>query len=123
MPNSDTARVILPVRSQLEAYNAKDIDAFLKWWAPDCEYYSFPSTLLARGQDEIRLRHEERFREPDLHGHLHSRSVVGNLVVDYETVTRNFPEGKGEVDVIGLYEVEDALIVRAWFKMGQMRLV
>lgn len=113
----------LPVQRQLEAYNARDIDAFMPWWAEDCEYYAFPSTLLARNAAEIRERHVERFREPDLHGRLLSRIVVGNIVVDHETVTRTFPEGKGEVDVICIYEVENRKIVKAWFKMSERRLL
>ena len=43
---------------------------------------------------------------------------VGNLVVDREIVTRNFPEGLGRVDVIAIYEVADGKIAKAWFKTG-----
>lgn len=111
-----------PVRMQLEAYNARDIDAFMRWWAEDCEYFAFPSTLLARGAAAVRERHAERFREPELFGTLLARIVVGNVVVDHETVRRSFPEGPGEVDVIGIYEVRDGKIARAWFKMGERRL-
>lgn len=114
--------VTIPVSRQLEAYNAKDIDAFMAWWAPDCEYYAFPDTLLARGAEAVRARHVERFREPDLFGRLDSRVVMGNLVVDRETVRRTFPEGPGEIDVLALYEVADGLIRRAWFSMGPRRL-
>lgn len=111
-----------PVHMQLEAYNARDIDAFMQWWADDCEYYAFPSTLLARGAALIRDRHVARFREPDLFGKLLTRVVVDNVVVDHETVQRNFPEGRGEVDVICIYEVVEGKIARAWFKMGEARL-
>jgi len=78
--------------------------------------------LLAANVAEIRARHVERFKEPDLHGELLSRIVVGNVVVDHETVTRTFPEGKGEVDVICIYEIEHGKIAKAWFKMGERRL-
>jgi putative hydrolase of HD superfamily len=47
---------------------------------------------------------------------------VGNLVIDQEVVTRTFPEGPGEVDVIAIYEVEKGKISKAWFKMGKPRL-
>ncbi len=111
-----------PVHMQLEAYNAHDIEAFMPWWADDCQYYGFPSTLLASGAAEVRKRHVERFMEPDLFGTLLTRIIVGNVVVDHETVQRNFPEGPGEVDVIGIYEVEAGKIAKAWFKMGERRL-
>lgn len=120
MPEDDPA---LPVARQLDAYNARDIEAFMACWAEDCAYYAFPSELLARGAAAVRERHMERFREPDLHGRLLHRAVVGNLVVDQEVVTRNFPEGLGEVAVIALYEVEHGRIARAWFRMGPRRLL
>lgn len=117
------ADVLLPVERQLDAYNARDIDAFMLWWAEDCQYYAFPNTLLASSAAEIRARHVERFREPDLHGKLIQRACVGNLVMDHEVVTRNFPDGKGEVDVICLYEVSEGKIVKAWFKLGEPRIL
>lgn len=113
----------LPVQRQLEAYNARDIDAFMLWWADDCQYYAFPSTLLAGSAAEIRQRHIERFKEPDLHGALLTRIAVGNVVIDHETVTRTFPEGKGEVDVVCIYEVENGKIAKAWFKLSERRLL
>lgn len=111
------------MQKQLEAYNNRDIDAFMIWWADDCQYYAFPSTLLSNRAADIRERHIERFKEPDLYGNLLTRIVVGNLVIDHETVTRTFPEGKGEVDVICIYEVENGKISKAWFKMSDRRLV
>lgn len=119
---STTADVQLPVERQLDAYNARDIDAFMLWWADDCQYYAFPNTLLASSAAEIRARHVERFREPDLYGKLIQRACVGNLVMDHEVVTRNFPQGKGEVDVICLYEVSEGKIAKAWFKLGEPRI-
>jgi len=111
-----------PVQKQLDAYNARDIEEFMKWWAEDCEYFAFPDTLLARGRAAVRERHVERFKELHLHGALIDRIVAAGVVVDRETVTRDFPEGVGEVDVVAIYEVEKGKIARAWFKMGTPRL-
>ena len=119
LPATDVA---LPVQKQLEAYNARDIAAFMAWWSDDAQYYEFPNRLLASGAAAIRDRHIDRFKEPTLFGKLIKRIAVGNLVVDQETVTRSFPEGRGEVDVIAIYEVDGAKIVKAWFKMGTPRL-
>lgn len=115
------ADIVRPVQEQLDAYNAKDIDRFMQWWADDCQYYAFPSELLAQGAAQIRERHVERFNEPNLHGRLVHRMVVGNMVVDQELVTRNFPEGVGEIDVIAIYEVKAGKIASAWFKLGPRR--
>jgi hypothetical protein len=106
------------VRKQLEAYNAKDIDAFMSFWAEDAQFFAFPSELLAQGAEQIRERHLVRFKEPNLFGQLISRMNVGNLVIDREVVTRTFPEGPGRVDVIAIYEVDGEKITKAWFKVG-----
>lgn len=106
------------VAKQLDAYNARDINAFVAMWADDAEYFAHPNELLARGIADIRDRHSARFQEPGLYGKLIARVSVGNLVVDREIVTRNFPEGRGKIDVIAIYEVEAGKIARAWFKLG-----
>ena len=111
-----------PVQKQLDAYNARDIDAFMEWWSDDCEYYEFPAQLLASGAMQIRERHIARFKEPNLFGKLIKRSVIDNLVVDQEVVTRTFADGIGEVDVLAIYQIEQGKIAKAWFKMGQPRL-
>ncbi|WP_300300814.1 nuclear transport factor 2 family protein [Ferrovibrio sp.] len=106
------------VQWQLDAYNARDIDAFMAFWADDAQVFEHPDKILASGAAEIRARHIVRFQEPDLFGRLVGRMSVGNRVVDREVVTRNFPEGKGTIDVIGIYEVAGGKIARAWFIMG-----
>jgi hypothetical protein len=122
MNESGLSDVEFPVQKQLEAYNARDIEGFMQWWAHDCEYYEFPSRLLASGANEIRERHIARFSEANLSGKLITRISVGNLVVDQERVTRTFAGGPGDIDVVAIYEVENGKIAKAWFKMGTPRL-
>ena len=112
----DACRV---VQAQLDAYNARDIDAFMLYWADDAQYFAHPSELLASGTAEIRDRHTARFQEPNLFGRLMGRMAVGNVVVDQEVVTRTYPEGPGKVDVLAIYEVHGEKIAKAWFKMGK----
>jgi hypothetical protein len=71
---------------------------------------------------EVRERHVTRFREANLFGKLIRRSVVDNLVVDQEVVTRTFADSIGEVDVLAIYQIEHGKIAKAWFKMGPPRL-
>ncbi len=106
------------VQRQLDAYNARDIDAFMATWADDAQYFSHPTTLLAQGAAAIRERHIIRFQEPNLHGELLKRVVLGNTIVDHERVTRSFPEGVGNAEVIAIYEVAEEKITRAWFIVG-----
>jgi hypothetical protein len=108
-----------PVQKQLDAYNARDIDAFMQWWTDDCRHYEFPARPIASGAAEIRARYAVRFQEPNLFGKLIKRIVVDNMVIDQERVTRMFADGPGEIDVVAIYEVEAGKIAKAWFKMGQ----
>lgn len=110
------------VQAQLDAYNAKDLDALMATYAPDAQQFALHGALLAQGHDQIRPRYEARFVEPDLHARLLSRTVLGNFVTDLEIVTRNFPEGKGTVEMLCVYEVVDGRIVRASFATGETRV-
>jgi putative hydrolase of HD superfamily len=47
---------------------------------------------------------------------------MGSIVVDHERVTRNFPEGKGTIEMLCVYEVIDGLIARASFAIGAKAL-
>ena len=106
------------VQRQLDAYNAKDFDAWLATYAPDATQYEHPATLLARGHTEIRARMQARFSEPNLHARLISRNVMGTVVVDHEVVTRNFAAGPGTVELVCIYRVEQGLIQSASFASG-----
>jgi hypothetical protein len=119
MPPLDPAAV---VQAQLDAYNAKDIDSLMATYAPDAQQFTLHGPLLAAGIDAIRPRYETRFAEPDLHARLLGRTVLGNFVTDLEVVTRNFPEGKGSVEMLCIYEVVDGRIARASFAAGATTL-
>ena len=106
------------VARQLDAYNARDIEAFMACWAAEAAYYAFPSEVLATGADAIRARHLARFQEPNLHGRLLHRLAVGNVVVDHEIVTRSFADGVGTVEVVAIYEIDAGKIAKAWFKQS-----
>ena len=106
------------VQAQLDAYNARDIEALMRTYAPDAQQFALHGALLAEGRDAIRPRYEARFQEPDLRAQLLTRSVVGNIVTDVELVFRNFPEGRGTVEMLCVYEVVDGRIQRASFATG-----
>jgi putative hydrolase of HD superfamily len=117
-----SASPLAVVQAQLDAYNAKDLEALMRTYAPDARQFAIHGALLAEGHAQIRPRYQERFLEPDLHARLLTRSVMGNFVTDLEVVTRNFPEGKGSLEMLCIYEVEDGRIVRASFAAGEKRL-
>jgi putative hydrolase of HD superfamily len=78
--------------------------------------------VLASGHAEMRSRMTARFMEPDLHAKLLSRAVMGNIVADHELITRNFPEGKGTVEMLCIYEVSGSVIRKATFALGEKKV-
>ncbi|MDD2810466.1 nuclear transport factor 2 family protein [Rhodoferax sp.] len=111
------------VQAQLDAYNGKDIEALLNTYAFDAEQFTLHGERLAQGHDEMRARFLLRFAEPDLHARLLSRVVMGNIVIDFELITRNFPEGRGTVEMLCVYEVLNGRIQQASFSLGEKKLV
>lgn len=111
------------VQAQLDAYNARDVDALMRTYAPNARQFALHGALLAEGQEGIGPRYVARFLEPDLHARLLSRSVVGNVVTDLEIITRNFPEGLGTVEMLCIYEVVNGLIQTASFATGATTLI
>ena len=111
--------VIAVIQAQLDAFNARDIAGLMATYAPDAEQYQLHGSLLARGHEQMRPRYLARFDEPDLHARLVSRTVMGNVVVDLEVITRNFPDGLGTLEMLCIYEVADGLIQKASFAPGR----
>jgi len=107
------------VQRQLEAYNAKDLSAWLATYAADAEQFELHGARLAAGHAQMRERMAARFAEPDLHAELLSRVVMGHVVVDHERITRNFPEGKGTIEMLCVYEVAGGVIAKASFALGK----
>ena len=110
------------VQRQLDAYNDKNIDGWLSTYAKDAKQFNLHGECLATGHEEISKRIAVRFEEPDLHARLLSRIVMENIVVDHEVITRNFPEGKGEIEMLCVYEIDNGLIKTASFSVGQPKV-
>ena len=115
------------VQRQLDAYNARDIDALMAIYSDYVQHFEFPSTLVASGAAQVHERLSVRFQEPEVHARLVNRIAMGNLVIDQEVITRNFPEPDagsqiGTIELIAMYEVQGERIVRAWFRFGQKLL-
>ena len=102
-------------QAQLDAYNARDLDAFLGVYAEDCLLVNQGADdILAFGRDQMRPIYEDLFaRAPDLSCTLLHRIVHGNFVVDHEEVT-GLPN-RGTVRTVAIYDVADGLIRRVWF--------
>ena len=109
------------VQNQLEAYNRRDLEAWLNTYSEDAEQFLLHAGELARGHNAIRKRMEDRFKDTKLHAKLIHRTSMENIVVDHELVTRTFPDGPGAVEMICIYEVAAGKIKKATFAIGQAR--
>ena len=116
MPQYTSPEVV--IQRQLDAYNAKDLDAWLSTYAPDAKQFELGGKLLAEGHAQIRARTASRFAEPNLYAQLIRREVFGDVVIDHEDVTRTFPEGPGRIELVCVYVVEGGLIQSASFALG-----
>lgn len=104
------------VQAQLEAYNAKDIDAFMKVFSEDAAIFNFGQVEpLASGKENVRALYAQLFStSPKLHSLVINRTVLGNKVLDYELISGR--QGSDEwLKLIAIYEVEDGLIKKATF--------
>ena len=110
------------VQAQLNAYNAKDIEALLATYSPNAAQYATGGELLARGHEQMRPRFLARFAEPKLHARLLCRQLAGNMVADLELIERTFPEGVDSIEMLCIYEVFDGRILRATFATGEKKL-
>jgi hypothetical protein len=110
------------VQRQLDAYNARDVDALMATYADDAQQFEYPATLLSSGAAQLRERVKARFRESNLHARLIRRIVMGQVVIDHEEVTRTFPEGTGKLEVVAIYEVRGGKIASARFISGAKTL-
>ena len=110
------------VQRQLDAYNARDIEALMLTYADDAKQFAYPSKLLASGAGQIRERFVARFQEPNLHARLMRRIAVGEVVIDHEEITRTFPEGTGTIELVAIYELRNGRIATARFISGPKTL-
>jgi len=101
------------VQLQLDAYNARDIDAFMDLFSEDCKILEFPGEkVLADGHVATRALYQGLFDgSPNLHSELVTRTVLGTKVIDHERIT-----GRAGADVVELaviFEVIDGKITSA----------
>jgi hypothetical protein len=102
------------VQRQLEAYNARDLAAFVAVYGDDIALFRPPATeAFVVGKAALaEMYATQRFNLPGLHAELLGRIVLGNKVIDHERISGVREQA---FDVAAVYEVGDGLIRKAWF--------
>lgn len=103
------------VQAQLEAYNRRDLPAFVATFHEDAELYTLGDAApSARGRAELERIYGELFTaSPTLHSDIVHRVVIGQRVLDHERITGR--RGSNEpIELVMVYEVEGDVIRRAW---------
>ncbi|MFN7491739.1 MAG: amidohydrolase family protein [Cyclobacteriaceae bacterium] len=104
-------------KAEVNAYNARNIDAFVARYAPDAEIYdiSNPTVPIAKGSKQIREIWGGMFNQlPNLHCHVTSRTILGNKCVAIESIS-----GVGPTPMIGVgtyfFNLKTGLIEKVYF--------
>lgn len=102
------------VQGQVEAYNARDLDAFLAFYSDAITVYRMPA---AAPTVEGKARFAEfyatqRFNRPGLRAEIVNRMVLGNKVIDHERI---YGLQDPPLEIAAVYEVADGRIERVWF--------
>jgi hypothetical protein len=101
-------------QQQLDAYNNRDIEAFLLPYSDSVEVYQFSNKLLYKGKETMRSQYKDMFADTkDLHCTLVKRIVLGNKVIDEESVL--FNTSKPPFRAIAIYIIENNKIAKVYF--------
>ena len=98
------------LQSHLDAFNGKDVAAFVATFDPNAEIYGHPGKLQLKGREQITSHYRQQFAKlPELTVTVKSRVRLENHIVDEETLSLNGEQIAGDVAV---YRVEGCLITR-----------
>ena len=101
------------VQRQLNAYNARNIDAFLATYSDNVVLYNFPDSAMGKGKEMMRTIYGNLFKNLKyLHCEIVDRIKLNNTIIDHERV--KFDDKV--VEAVAIYEVKDGKIVKVTFK-------
>lgn len=101
------------VQRQLNAYNARNVEAFLEPYSDDVELYNFPDKLISKGKESMRKGYDDLFKKvPELHCEIKARSIQGSYIIDKESVT-GF--GNRKLEATAIYYISSGKIQKVYF--------
>jgi hypothetical protein len=104
------------VQAHVDAFNERDVEAFMATYAPGAIHWEFPADTVWKGAARIRQHYTELFGDPDakgLHVDVRERIVKGRFVTQHEFY-RGLPGEDTHVSVV-IYEVRGGRIHNIWF--------
>lgn len=102
------------VQKQMDAYNQRDVEAFVAMYSADIKVYNFPDELVFEGKEKMRERYSNSFSStPDLHSTLISRSILGNTVIDQEYIIVD--NTKPAIEMIVIYKIQGQEIIEMYW--------
>lgn len=103
------------VQAQLDAYNARNADAFAACYAPGVVVAELATgTVRCTGIAQLTQAYRDQFaRWPGQRARVVHRQIAGELIFDTEFVT-GVPD-RPDAHVVAIYQVRGGLIERVWF--------
>jgi len=103
------------VQRQVNAYNARDLEAFVRLYNPDVELFNLVERRpFVSGRSDLRHRYGKLFASsPKLHCRILNRLGQGQFVIDQERVTGLEKDRVNQATAV--YQVELGRIRRVWF--------
>jgi len=114
------SRESLAVIEQLiKAYNARNIEAFIKMYDENVEFYAFPNELLFKGKEKLIARYGIMFKKLKcIKSSPIKRIVYGNIVIDHELSETCSTDAKvvdKRSELVSSYEIENGKITKVLF--------
>lgn len=104
--------VVELVQRQVEAYNSRDLEAFMETYSENIRVDFFSGKVRFKDKNAMRAHFETYFKNtPDLHCEIKNRVTISNKVIDEEYILAN---GKYR-SAVAVYEIEDGLIQKVTF--------
>lgn len=114
------SRESLAVVEQLvNAYNARNIEEFIRLYDENVEFYIYPNELLFKGKEKLIARYGLMFKKLKcLHSSPIKRIVHGDIVIDHElsetcSTDENVIDKRSEL--ISSYQIKNGKVVRVLF--------
>lgn len=103
------------VDAQLDAYRARDLEAFLSFYTDDIQVRA-PIDVVIDGREHMRKRYDEFFRQASrVDCEVRQRFAAGQYVVDHQFASGLTSNGPYQHFNVVVYEIEGHSIRRAWF--------